>query len=146
MGGQMARGKNRKGLSSKSANLKASEKFLKQNAQKATIFTTPSNLQYEIVEENSGPKPKRDSIVTVHQRIKLIDGTVIADTYKSNTPESFPIKEAIDGYFEGLSIMSVGARFRFFIPPELAWGTRGAGSKIGPNVAIIIDCRLLHIE
>ncbi len=143
----MARGKSsKKGKGSKGFNSKNSEQFLQQNSQKPGVLTADSGLQYTIIEESDGFSPNKNSIVTVHQRIKLVDETVIADTYKSNSPESFPMSEAIEGFYEGLKMMSEGSRYRFFIPPELAWGSRGAGNKIGPFAVIIIDCRLISIE
>ncbi len=146
----MARGKTSKkvkaGLSSKGANQKVSDTFLTQNKNKMGIFTTDSGLQYEIIEEGEGLIPFKDSSVTVHQRIKLIDETVVADTYKVDTPERFDMKDAIAGYYEGLLLMKEGARYRFFIPADLAWGKRGAGTKIGPYMVIIIDCRLISVD
>jgi FKBP-type peptidyl-prolyl cis-trans isomerase FkpA len=143
----MARGKSsKKGKGSKGFNSKNSELFLEQNSNKSDVITLPSGLQYTIIEECDGHSPDKNSTVTVHQRIKLVDETIIADTYKKNSPESFPMSEAIEGFYEGLKMMSIGSRYRFFIPPELAWGSRGAGSKIGPFAVIIIDCRLISIE
>ncbi len=143
----MPRGKgSKKGKSSKGFNQKKTDDFLEINGRKDNIHTTDSGLQYEIVEESCGDVPDDNCRITVHQRIKLIDGTIIADTYKSNAPESFDMDEAIDGYMEGLKLMNEGSRYRFFIPPELAWGNRGAGTKIGPYALIIIDCRLISIE
>ena len=142
----MARGKtSRKGISSKGANQKASDSFLTLNATKKGVVTTPSGLQYLVLEEGDGPSPTATDSVTVHQRITLTNTTVIADTYKKISPESFSMEEAIEGYREGLSLMKEGARYRFFIPPDLAWGNRGAGKAIGPYMVIIIDCRLLKV-
>lgn len=143
----MARSKStKKGKGSKGFNQKNSEEFLEINGRKDHITITSSGLQYEIVEEGSGATPSNDSTVTVHQRIKLIDGTIVDDTYQRNTPESFDMSEAIAGYYEGLLMMQEGARYRFYIPSDLAWGNRGAGSKIGPYAVIIIDCRLISVE
>lgn len=144
----MARGKGtKKGKGSKGFNQKNSEEFLAINGRKENISVTESGLQYEFVEQSEGTvSPNHSSTVTVHQRIKLIDGTIVDDTYKKNTPESFEMSEAIEGYYEGLTMMKEGDRYRFYIPSDLAWGNRGAGSKIGPYAVIIIDCRLISVE
>lgn len=143
----MARGKekrNRKG--STGLNKKESENFLAKNRARSEVSETPSGLQYEILEEGSGGFVMEGDSVTVHQRIKLVDGTVIVDSYKQDEPETFSLSEAIAGYKEGLLLMSVGARYQFIIPPELAWGKRGTSKKIGPYAVVIIDCRLLAAE
>lgn len=142
----MARGKekkNRKG--STGLNKKESENFLAKNRSKAEVTELPSGLQYEVLERGDSGFVMEGDTVKVHQRILLIDGTVIADSYKSDEPEIFPLNEAISGYKEGLLQMSVGDRYRFTIPPELAWGKRGTSKKIGPFAVVIIDCRLLGI-
>lgn len=133
--------KSKKG--SKGYNRKITEEFLLKNKKKDGIFVTDSGLQYEIVDDAEGLKPSVEHVVIVQQRIKLLDGTLIDDTYKQPDPAEFTMKEAIEGYREGLFMMSKGSRYRFFIPPELAWGERGAGNKIGPNSVLIIDARLV---
>ena len=139
----MARGNSaKKGKGSKGFNKKNSAGFLEKNRSKKGVVETNSGLQYIILDEIDGNKPTDDSEVSVYQRISLIDQTIIADSYKKNEPDTFLMSEAIDGYREGLMLMAVGSRFRFFIPPKLAWGRRGAGSKIGPDAVIIIDARL----
>jgi len=109
------------------------------------VLETESGLQYLVIEEGAGLKPQASDSVQVHQRITLMDGTIVADTYHESAPVVFTMKEAIEGYREGLFMMGVGSRYRFFIPHELAWGKRGAGSKIGPYAMLIIDVRLLDI-
>lgn len=101
---------------------------------------------YREIEPAQGMAPTADDSVLVNQRILNADGSVIADTYKSGLPDKFSMKEAIPGLREGLQLMAVGARFEFVIPPELAWGKRGASNKIGPNAVLIFDVRLLEIE
>lgn len=133
--------KSKKG--SKGYNRKMTEDFLLKNKKKDGIVETSSGLQYEIVDHVDGPKPSIENVVVVQQRIKLLDGTLVDDTYKQPEPAEFTMKEAIEGYREGLFMMSKGSRYRFFIPPELAWGERGAGNKIGPNSVLIIDARLV---
>ncbi len=126
-------------------NRKNSEDFLLKNRKKTGVMVTDSGLQYLIIEDIAGEKPTDESTVEVQQRITLIDGTIIADTYKEPGPATFSMKEAIAGYREGLRLMNKGSRYRLFIPPELAWGKRGAGNKIGPSAVLIIDARLVDI-
>ena len=147
----MARG--RKGKKAKRApggakgqNRKSSDNFLEKNRRDPDVQVTDSGLQYTIVKEGDGLNPAAGDTVVVHQRIVLIDGKVIDDTYRTNTPEEFEFNEAIPGYKEGLQMMKVGGRRKFFIPPDLAWGKRGAGSKIGPNAVVIIDAALIKIK
>ncbi len=133
----------KKGKSNKGSDRSKNESFLAENRYKTGVQVTDSGLQYEIIEEGDGDVPSPKGSVTVHQRIKLIDGTVIDDTYKTNTTETFDLSDAIDGYFEGLMMMRSGSRYTFCIPSDLAWGNRGSGSRIGPYATIIIDCRLI---
>ena len=126
-------------------NRKSSEDFLTKYQQKDDISISDSGLMYRVIEEKEGRQPSIDDSVEVHQRILLTNGTVIADTYKTNSSEKFSIEEAIDGLTEGLQHMAVGARYEFVIPPELAWGKKGNRSKIGPNAVLIIDIRLIDI-
>ena len=99
-----------------------------------------------ILEDAQGPTPTMQNEVVVNQRILNFDGSVIADTYKSGFTDRFTLKEAILGLQEGLQLMTLGSRFEFVIPPELAWGKRGVGNKIGPNALMVFDVRLLEIE
>ena len=143
----MARGGNKqKGKGSAGYNRKNSDDYLARNRSKPDVLETDSGLQILIIDEQTGQKPTEDDMILAHQRITLVDGTLVDDTYKRNEPLEFSIKEAIPGYREGLLKMSVGSRYRFFIPPDLAWGKRGAGDKIGPNAVLIIDIRLIDIQ
>lgn len=142
----MGRGqKKRKAKGSTGLNKKASADFLDKNRTKPGVFETDSGLQVLVLEEGNGPSPRQENSVTVQQRITLVDGTVIDDTYKKPDPATFTMSEAIEGYREGLSLMKTGSRYRLFIPPDLAWGKRGAGNKIGPHATLIIDVRLLEV-
>lgn len=132
--------KNTKGSSG--MNRKLGEEFLDKNRRKADVFETASGLQYTIIEEGNGEMPFPDDRVLVNQRITHLDGTAIADTYRTGEKDEFSIAEAIDGLREGLQLMKTGARWKFFVPHELAWGKRGAGSKIGPYSTLIFDIRL----
>lgn len=142
----MARGndkKNRKG--STGLNKKESENYLAKNRAKAGVEEFPSGLQMEVLEAGDGGFVMEGDTVEVHQRISLVDGTVIVDSYKNNESEKFLIDEAISGYKEGLLQMHIGGRYKLTLPPELAWGKRGTSKKIGPHAVIIIDCRLIGI-
>jgi FKBP-type peptidyl-prolyl cis-trans isomerase len=123
-------------------NKKKSSDFLEKNRKKDGIYETASGLQYEIVKEASGDKPNESSIVTVHQRAMLLGGKILDDTYKENKPMEFNLGDVIDGYREGLMMMSVGSRYRFFVPPELGWGKKGSGGRIGPYAVVIFDVAL----
>jgi len=140
----MARGNTKKkGKGGQGQNRKISEDFLEKNRKKDGVIETVSGLQYTITEDGDGLCPDDRSMVTVHQRITLIDGTIIRDTYKEVEPEEFDLTEGIDGLREGIPMMKKGARYKFFIPAELAWGRKGAGTKIGPNATLIFDIRLI---
>jgi len=136
--------KNTKG--SAGFNKKNSTDFLAKNRNKPGVHETDSGLQYLVIEQGAGATAGLEDTVVVQQRITLVDGTIIDDTYKTPNPAVFSMAEAIEGYREGLQMMGVGARYRFFIPSDLAWGKRGAGSRIGSHAALIIDTRLLEIR
>ncbi len=140
----MARNNNSKksGRGGAGQNRAEAEAFLQKNRQKPDTVETASGLQYTVREEGAGKQPDEWSTVEVNQRILLVDGTVIKDTYHGVETDRFTIEEAIPGLKEGLSLMKEGGKTRFVVPPELAWGKRGAGSKIGPNAALIFDIRL----
>lgn len=118
------------------------EAFLKKNAQKPDVIVTDSGLQYNIIEEGTGPSPDEWSTVEVNQRILLAGGTILKDTYHQVGGDVFTMEEAIEGLKEGLPLMKEGARYRFAVPPDLAWGKRGSGGKIGPFATLIFDIRL----
>lgn len=122
------------------------EVFLKKNRLKADVIETESGLQYSIVNQGEGASPTEWSTVEVNQRILLVDGTVIKDTFRTPDTDRFSMEEAISGLKEGLPLMKEGARFRFFIPPDLAWGKRGAGDKIGAYATLIFDIRLERVK
>ncbi len=139
----MSKNENKKKNSgSAGQNRKKSIDFLEKNRKKDRIFETSSGLQYEIIKETSGTKPTKSSIVTVHQRAMLLGGKILDDTYKENKPMEFNLSDVIEGYQEGLMMMSAGSRYRFFVPPELGWGKKGSGGRIGPNAVVIFDVAL----
>ena len=121
------------------------EKFLAENAQRAGVQVTESGLQYEIVEEGDGPKPAATDKVKVHYAGTLINGTEFDSSYSRGEPIEFPLNRVIAGWTEGVQLMPVGSKFKFFIPGELAYGPRGAGPDIGPNATLIFDVELLEI-
>ena len=122
------------------------ETFLKKNRLKEAVIETDSGLQYTIVKEGEGASPTGWSTVEVNQRILLVDGTVIKDTFRTPDTDRFSMEEAIAGLKEGLPLMKEGARYRFFVPPDLAWGKRGAGDKIGAYATLIFDIRLERVK
>lgn len=128
------------------ANLKAGEEFLAANKEKPGVVTLPSGLQYEVITEGTGVKPTASNKVTCHYHGTLIDGKVFDSSVRRGQPATFPLNAVIKGWTEGVQLMSVGSKFRFFIPPHLGYGERGAGSDIGPNSTILFEVELLGIS
>jgi FKBP-type peptidyl-prolyl cis-trans isomerase FklB len=128
------------------ANLKAGQDFLAANKQKPGVTTLPSGLQYEVITEGKGIKPGARSNVTCHYHGSLIDGTVFDSSVKRGKPATFPLNRVISGWTEGLQLMGVGSKWRFFIPPNLAYGDRQTGSDIGPNSTLIFEVELLGVS
>ena len=129
-----------------SANLKAGQEFLAANKQKPGVTTLPSGLQYEVITEGTGIKPLARNSVTCHYHGTLIDGTVFDSSVERGQPATFPLNRVISGWTEGLQLMSVGSKWRFFIPPNLAYGDRQTGSDIGPNSTLIFEVELLGVS
>ena len=136
--------KNKKQGGSSGQNRKTSEGFLEKNRKRPEIMVTETGLQYEIIQEGEGHSPDPDGYVKVHQRAMLVGGKILDDTYKTNEPMEFRLKETIEGYQEGLLMMKTGSRYTLYAPPELAWGKRGSGGRIGPNAVVIFDVTLLE--
>lgn len=122
------------------------EKFLADNAQNAGVTTTASGLQYQIFNEGTGAMPKATDNVTVHYKGTTIDGKEFDSSYGRGAPATFPLNRVIAGWTEGLQLMKEGAKYRFFIPSNLAYGERGAGRDIGPNAALIFDVELIKVN
>ena len=122
------------------------EKFLAENAKREGVKTTASGLQYEVLEATIGQKPKATDNVRVHYEGTLIDGTVFDSSYKRGESIAFPLNGVIKGWTEGLQLMSVGSKYKFFIPYQLAYGEHGAGASIPPYAALIFTVELLGIE
>ncbi|MGE4564606.1 MAG: FKBP-type peptidyl-prolyl cis-trans isomerase [Victivallaceae bacterium] len=127
------------------ANIAAGAEFLKNNAAKAGVKSTPSGLQYEVIAEGSGRKPVAADQVRVHYVGTLLDGTVFDSSVARGEPAEFGLDQVIAGWTEGLQLMSKGAKYRFTIPADLAYGERGAGNVIGPHSTLIFDVELLEI-
>ena len=121
------------------------ELFLANNAKRESVKVTASGLQYEVLEATIGQKPKATDTVKVHYEGTLIDGTVFDSSYKRGEPISFPLNGVIKGWTEGLQLMSIGSKYKFFIPYQLAYGERGAPGAIPPNAALIFEVELLKI-
>lgn len=121
------------------------EAFLAANAKKDGITVTASGLQYEVISAGSGAKPTANSTVKTHYHGTLIDGSVFDSSYDRGQPAEFPVSGVIAGWTEALQMMPVGAKWRLYVPYNLAYGERGAGGKIGPYTALIFDVELLDI-
>jgi len=117
--------------------------FLAENRKKAGVVTLPSGLQYKIVAKGSGKTPASTDTVTVHYRGTLIDGTEFDSSYRRGKPATFGVSRVITGWTEALQLMKEGAKWELFIPPDLAYGEKGAGSKIPPNSTLIFEVELI---
>ncbi|MSP27270.1 MAG: FKBP-type peptidyl-prolyl cis-trans isomerase [Methylococcales bacterium] len=128
-------------------NSKASAVFLAENTKKANIVTTASGLQYEVLTQGTGTaSPAATDTVTVHYKGTTLDGTEFDSSYSRGAPASFPLNRVIAGWIEGVQLMQVGDKFRFYIPSDLAYGSEGAGRLIGPNAALIFEVELIKIQ
>lgn len=119
--------------------------FLADNAKKSGVITTKSGLQYQVLKEGNGQKPKATSRVKVNYEGRLLDGTVFDSSIARNHPVEFQLSQVIAGWTEGLQTMKEGGKTRFFIPANLAYGEVGAGDTIGPNSTLIFDIELLQV-
>lgn len=123
----------------------AGENFLAANAQREEVTVTESGLQYEVLAEGGVERPTANSTVRTHYHGTLIDGTVFDSSYQRGEPAEFPVNGVIAGWTEALQMMGVGAKWRLYIPYQLAYGARGAGGAIGPYQALVFDVELLAI-
>ncbi|WP_217488721.1 FKBP-type peptidyl-prolyl cis-trans isomerase [Acinetobacter oleivorans] len=126
-------------------NAQAGAAFLADNAKKSGVITTKSGLQYQVLKEGNGKKPKATSRVKVNYEGRLLDGTVFDSSIARNHPVEFQLSQVIAGWTEGLQTMKEGGKTRFFIPANLAYGEVGAGDTIGPNSTLIFDIELLQV-
>jgi FKBP-type peptidyl-prolyl cis-trans isomerase FklB len=124
----------------------AGEAFLAENAKREGVKVTESGLQYEVLEATIGQKPKATDKVRVHYEGTLIDGTVFYSSYKRGESITFGLNQVIKGWTEGLQLMSIGSKYKLYLPYQLAYGERGAGANIPPYAALIFTVELLGIE
>jgi len=127
-------------------NLQEGKAFLAENAKKKDVKTLPSGLQYQVIEKGSGDSPKKTDTVTVNYKGTLIDGTEFDSSYKRGKPATFRVDGVIAGWTEALQLMKPGAKWQLFIPSELAYGERGAGSRIGPDSTLIFEVELISVQ
>ena len=127
-------------------NLEKGKKFLAENGKKDGVKTLPDGLQYQVMKEGTGAKPTSTDKVKVHYHGTLIDGTVFDSSVQRGQPAEFGVNQVIPGWTEALQLMSVGSKWKLFIPSNLAYGERGAGGAIGPNETLIFEVELLEIE
>ena len=128
-------------------NAAAGAKFLADNKTKPGVVTTASGLQYKVIKQGTGPKPTLNDVVSCTYKGTLINGKVFDSTeMHNNEPATFPVRGVIKGWTEALQLMPVGSEFQLVLPPDLAYGERGAGSDIGPNETLVFDVTLLSIK
>lgn len=127
-------------------NEKSGRDFLDRNGKREEVKITPSGLQYEVLEEGTGAQPTAKDTVKVHYTGKLIDGTVFDSSVERGEPATFGVTQVIPGWVEALQMMKAGAKWRLFIPSQLAYGPNGAGGVIGPNQTLIFDVELLEVN
>ena len=122
------------------------EKFLMENKAKEGVKTLPSGLQYKVIKDGDGKTPKLTDTVVTHYRGTLLDGTEFDSSYKRNEPAEFPVNRVIKGWTEALQLMKEGSKWMLYIPPNLAYGERGAGRAIGPNETLVFEIELLKVK
>ncbi len=128
-----------------SKNLEEGIAFLAENAKKDGVIELPSGLQYEVITDGEGDLPTATDQVKCHYHGTLIDGTVFDSSVERGQPATFPVNGVIQGWVEALQLMSVGSKWRLYIPAELAYGQNGAGGVIGPNSTLIFEVELIEI-
>lgn len=122
------------------------ESFLAENAKKPGVKTLPSGLQYEVLREGNGRKPSATDQVECHYEGTLVNGQVFDSSYRRGETATFGLNQVIKGWTEGLQLMQEGAKYRFFIPYNLAYGEQGAGQSIPPYAALIFDVELIKVK
>ena len=126
-------------------NIESGKAFLAENKNKAGVVELPSGLQYTVITDGTGVKATAKNQVKVHYTGTLIDGTVFDSSVNRGEPATFGVTQVISGWVEGLQLMSKGAKYRFFIPSNLAYGAQGAGKLIGPHATLVFEVELLEI-
>jgi len=127
------------------SNREAGQAFLAANKHKHGVFSTGSGLQYSVLRNSNGPRPNHTSRVRVHYHGTLLDGTVFDSSVQRGEPAEFALNQVIAGWTEGLTLMPVGSKYRFWIPSELAYGANGSPPVIGPNATLMFEVELLDI-
>ncbi|PQA43721.1 FKBP-type peptidyl-prolyl cis-trans isomerase [Amnimonas aquatica] len=122
------------------------KKFLEENAKKSGVKTTASGLQYEVLKEGTGAKPKATDVVTVNYKGTLTNGETFDSSYDRGQPATFQLNQVIPGWTEGVQLMTVGSKYKFVLPSAIAYGEQGAGGKIGPNETLVFEVELLDIN
>lgn len=126
-------------------NLKRGKEFLERNKKDPKVITTASGLQYKIINKGTGPVPALTDKVRVHYRGALIDGSTFDSSYDRNEPAEFEVQKVIKGWVEALQLMHEGDKLMLYIPPDLAYGEKGAGNIIGPNETLVFEVELLKV-
>lgn len=126
-------------------NVEAGKAYRAQNGERPEVTTTASGLQYEVLAEGNGARPNARDRVTVHYQGTLVDGTEFDSSYRRGQPAAFPLDGVISGWTEALQLMKVGSKYRIVLPPELAYGDRGAPPVIGPGATLIFEVELLNV-
>ena len=121
------------------------EAFLAENKKQPGVVTTASGLQYTVLQEGNGRQPKASDTVRCHYEGRLLDGTVFDSSYRRGVPADFGLRQVISGWTEGVQLMKEGAKYRFFIPYNLAYGEHGAGADIPPYAALVFDVELINV-
>lgn len=119
--------------------------FLENNGKKEGVVTTKSGLQYEVLTEGTGKSPKASDTVRCHYEGRLLNGTIFDSSYQRNQPADFGLNQVIAGWTEGVQLMKEGAKYRFYIPYNLAYGEQGAGGSIPPYATLIFDVELVKV-
>lgn len=127
-------------------NKKVGDEFLAKKAKEEGVKKFPDGLLYKVLASGKGPQPKPDETVSAHYRGTLIDGTEFDSSYSRGTPLKTPVRGVVPGWQEALTNMHVGDKWELYIPPQLAYGERGAGAKIGPDATLIFEMELIGVE
>jgi len=127
------------------ANIENGKQFLDENSKKQNIVTLPSGLQYEVLKEGNGKKPKATDKVRCDYEGTLIDGTLFDSSIQRGQPAVFGVNQVIPGWVEALQLMAEGSKWRLYIPAELGYGSQGAGEMIPPHSTLIFDVELIEV-
>lgn len=127
-------------------NLQQGKAFLAENARRENVKVLESGLQYRVVRMGDGPRPKAGDTVRVHYTGTLVDGREFDSSHRRGEPAVLPLDGVIEGWKQALPLMPVGSKWELYVPPDLAYGARGAGATIGPNETLVFEIELLGIE